>query len=161
MLELRAGEQIEIGAVTVRATRADHDTGRLPFGVRAEPLGYVIEGDGRRVYFAGDTDVFAEMAELAPVDVALLPIWGWGPTMGPGHMDPDSRGRGGGAARRPARDPDPLGHVLPDPPRACRGRPGFLETPPALFEQAVREHAPGDGGAGAAARERDRDLSAS
>src|SRR5213079_3001561 len=23
-----------------------------------------------------------------PVDVALLPIWGWGPTMGPGHMDP-------------------------------------------------------------------------
>ena len=48
----------------------------------------MIEGDGRRVYFAGDTDLFDGMADLAPVDVALLPIWGWGPTMGPGHMDP-------------------------------------------------------------------------
>ena len=48
----------------------------------------MIEGGGRSVYFAGDTDVFEEMADLAPVDVALLPIWGWGPSMGPGHMDP-------------------------------------------------------------------------
>ena len=58
VVELRAGEQIEIGALTVRATPAEHDSGRLPFGVRAEPLGYVIEGDGRSVYFAGDSDVF-------------------------------------------------------------------------------------------------------
>ena len=27
------------------------------------------------------------------VDVALIPIWGWGPTLGPGHIDP------GGAAQ--------------------------------------------------------------
>ena len=78
VLELRVGEQIEIGTVTVRATRAEHDTGRLPFGIRADPLGFVIEGAGRRVYFAGDTDVFAGMAELWPVDVALLPIWAGG-----------------------------------------------------------------------------------
>jgi L-ascorbate metabolism protein UlaG (beta-lactamase superfamily) len=26
------------------------------------------------------------MAELAPIDVALLPIAGWGPRLGPGHM---------------------------------------------------------------------------
>ena len=44
----RAGEQLEIGALTIRATRAMHDTGRLPFGVKADPLGYVIEGGGRR-----------------------------------------------------------------------------------------------------------------
>ena len=86
--EMGVGEEIQIGALTVRAVPAAHDTGRLPFGARAEPLGYVIEGAGRSVYFAGDTDVFPGMAELAPVDVALLPIWGWGPTMGPGHMDP-------------------------------------------------------------------------
>src|SRR6476619_3646265 len=73
--EMRAGEEIQIGALTVRAVPAEHDTRRLPFGARAEPLGYVIEGAGRSVYFAGDTDVFPGMAELAPVDVALLPIW--------------------------------------------------------------------------------------
>jgi L-ascorbate metabolism protein UlaG (beta-lactamase superfamily) len=48
----------------------------------------VIAGE-RRVYFAGDTDLFAEMAVLAPeLDLALLPVWGWGPKVGPGHLDP-------------------------------------------------------------------------
>jgi L-ascorbate metabolism protein UlaG (beta-lactamase superfamily) len=28
------------------------------------------------------------MAELGPLDVALVPIWGWGPSLGPGHLDP-------------------------------------------------------------------------
>ena len=138
---MRAGEQIEIGAVTVRATRAEHDTGRLPFGIRAEPLGYVIEGGGRSVYFAGDTDVFDGMADLAPVDVALLPIWGWGPTMGPGHMDPGRAAEA--AALLGARLAIPIhwGTYYPIH-LGLQGPPDFLETPPALFEQAIREHAP-------------------
>ena len=37
----------------------------------------------------GDTDLFEAMVELHDVDVALLPIWGWGPTLGPGHLDPE------------------------------------------------------------------------
>jgi L-ascorbate metabolism protein UlaG (beta-lactamase superfamily) len=42
------------------------------------------------VYFPGDTDLFPGMDELAGrLDVALLPIWGWGATIGPGHMDPE------------------------------------------------------------------------
>jgi L-ascorbate metabolism protein UlaG (beta-lactamase superfamily) len=40
------------------------------------------------VYAAGDTDLFDGMAALGPIDVALLPVWGWGPTLGPGHLDP-------------------------------------------------------------------------
>ena len=40
------------------------------------------------MYFAGDTDLFDEMARVARgVDVALLPIAGWGPKLGPGHLD--------------------------------------------------------------------------
>jgi L-ascorbate metabolism protein UlaG (beta-lactamase superfamily) len=42
------------------------------------------------VYFAGDTDLFEGMSQLAgAIDLALLPIWGWGPTLGPGHLDPE------------------------------------------------------------------------
>jgi L-ascorbate metabolism protein UlaG (beta-lactamase superfamily) len=42
-----------------------------------------------RVYFAGDTDLFTEMSDLAGgVEVALLPVWGWGPRLGSGHLDP-------------------------------------------------------------------------
>ncbi len=141
VVEMRAGEQIEVGGLSVRATRAEHDTGRLPFGVRAEPLGYVIEGGGRSVYFAGDTDVFDEMAELAPVDVALLPIWGWGPTMGPGHMDPTRAARAAALLRARAAIPIHWGTYYPIH-LGIQGKPAFLGTPPALFEQAVSERAP-------------------
>jgi L-ascorbate metabolism protein UlaG (beta-lactamase superfamily) len=42
------------------------------------------------VYFAGDTDLFAGMSGLAGrVDVALLPVGGWGPRIPAGHLDPD------------------------------------------------------------------------
>jgi L-ascorbate metabolism protein UlaG (beta-lactamase superfamily) len=141
VLELREGEQAEIGAVTIRATHADHDTGRLPFGITAEPLGFLIEGDGRTVYFAGDTDLFEGMADLGPVDVALLPIWGWGPTMGPGHMDPVRAAQA--AARLGARVAIPIhwGTYFPIH-LGLRRAPAFLDTPPAIFEEALREYAP-------------------
>ena len=58
----------------------------------------MVEAGGRRVYFAGDTDLFDEMDELAGrIDVALLPIAGWGPRLGPGHLNPTQRRRGGGS----------------------------------------------------------------
>jgi L-ascorbate metabolism protein UlaG (beta-lactamase superfamily) len=141
VVEMRAGEQIEVGSLTVRATRAEHDAGRLPFGARAEPLGYVIEGDGRSVYFAGDTDVFAEMSELAPVDVALLPIWGWGPSLGAGHMDPERAAQA--AALLDARLAIPIhwGTYYPIH-HGAKGPPAFLGTPPGLFERAVSVQAP-------------------
>jgi L-ascorbate metabolism protein UlaG (beta-lactamase superfamily) len=141
VLEMRAGDQIEIGALKVRATRAEHDTGRLPFGVRAEPLGYVIEGAGRSVYFAGDTDVFDGMADLAPVDVALLPIWGWGPSIGPGHMDPARAARAAGLLEARLAIPIHWGTYYPIH-LGLQGPPAFLETPPAIFEREARVRAP-------------------
>jgi L-ascorbate metabolism protein UlaG (beta-lactamase superfamily) len=51
-----------------------------------EPVGFVLQlENGRRVYFAGDTDVFGDMTligELHRPDVAFLPIGGHF-TMGP------------------------------------------------------------------------------
>jgi L-ascorbate metabolism protein UlaG (beta-lactamase superfamily) len=89
--ELSIGEAGMIGGVRVRAVRADHDSARRPLGPgpEAEPVGYVIEGS-RSIYFAGDTDLYDEMSGLrGAVDIALLPVWGWGPTAGVGHLDPD------------------------------------------------------------------------
>jgi L-ascorbate metabolism protein UlaG (beta-lactamase superfamily) len=87
VVELGRGEAMEIGALRIRATASVHDGRRLPIGVRAESVGYVIEGSSS-IYFAGDTELFPDMSELGPVDVALLPVAGWGPNVGPGHMDP-------------------------------------------------------------------------
>lgn len=83
--ELDVGETTDIGGVRVEATSAVHHAARLP-GRRPVPsLGYRIDDD---LYFAGDTDRFDAMADLAPLALALLPVWGYGPTLGPGHLDP-------------------------------------------------------------------------
>jgi L-ascorbate metabolism protein UlaG (beta-lactamase superfamily) len=87
--EVDPGETVAIGEVDVRATPADHDGRRYPIGRMIPALGFEIRGADARIYFAGDTDLFDEMAELAGVDVALLPIAGWGPTVGKGHIDPE------------------------------------------------------------------------
>jgi len=85
---LRAGERTRVGCVEIEATRATHDGARFPFGPVADTLGYVMHGESA-VYFAGDTDLFPEMDAIhASLDVALLPVWGWGPTLGEGHMTP-------------------------------------------------------------------------
>jgi L-ascorbate metabolism protein UlaG (beta-lactamase superfamily) len=87
--ELAAGEATEVEGLRIEAVRAEHPSRRWPLaGPDAEPLGFVI-GESPSVYFAGDTDVFPEMGRLAPVGVALLPVAGWGPKLGPGHMNPE------------------------------------------------------------------------
>ena len=88
VMEVAAGDRFDIRGVHFEAIRAEHDGRRRPFGPSAESLGYRIAGSSR-VYFAGDTDLFPEMTDLAgTVDVALLPVWGWGPRLGSGHLDP-------------------------------------------------------------------------
>ncbi|MFJ2116799.1 MBL fold metallo-hydrolase, partial [Streptomyces sp. NPDC087850] len=61
--EVDVGDEVEIGAVRVRAVPASHDGRRLPVGPHRSPaLGYVISG-ASRTYFAGDTGLFASMAD--------------------------------------------------------------------------------------------------
>ena len=88
VVEVTAGDRVTFGALTITAVRARH--WMSPRGPRAQPVGYLLDGDAR-VYFAGDTGVFDEMRMLAGhVDVALLPVWTWGPHLGPGHLGPRS-----------------------------------------------------------------------
>ena len=87
VVEVGVGEDVQIGGVTVTAAPADHDPRRGPGLVSAQPVGFVVSGS-LRIYFAGDTGLFEDMKELAPVDIALLPVWGWGTHVGAGHLDP-------------------------------------------------------------------------
>ena len=88
IVELEVGQRSRVGAVAVEALRADHDGKRHPLARDVPALGYLISG-GMSVYFAGDTDLFAGMSDLAGrVDVACLPVAGWGPRLPPGHLDP-------------------------------------------------------------------------
>ncbi len=87
--ELVAGDKVQIGDLSIGATAAVHDGRRWPHGPVAEAIGYTVRGS-HSAYFAGDTDLFDAMADLrGSIDVALLPIWGWGPSLGSGHLDPE------------------------------------------------------------------------
>ena len=88
-VEVSAGDEVKVGGATITAVPAVHDATRWPFGrVRGDALGYVIHGEGA-TYFAGDTSLFPEMRAIAGrLDVALLPVGGWGPWLRGEHMDP-------------------------------------------------------------------------
>ena len=86
---LAVGERAQFKELAVVAQKAEHSGRRQPLSRGDETLAYLVEGP-ESVYFAGDTDVFEQMSELAGrITVALLPVWGWGKRVGPGHMDPE------------------------------------------------------------------------
>ena len=87
LIELSPGDEYTIGKVTIHVTFAEHG-GNMPIIGLAQ--GYMLQGE-KTLYFPGDTDIFPQMTELAnyDIDLALIPIWGWGPTLGAGHLDPE------------------------------------------------------------------------
>jgi L-ascorbate metabolism protein UlaG (beta-lactamase superfamily) len=88
VLEMTADERIDLGRLEITAVTARHWIS--PGAPRAQPLGYLLD-IGTRVYFAGDTGRFPAMRRMAgAVEVALLPVWTWGPHLGPGHLGPRS-----------------------------------------------------------------------
>jgi L-ascorbate metabolism protein UlaG (beta-lactamase superfamily) len=87
VLEVDAGDELEVGGLALRVTHAEHESRRWPLAARSASVGYVAAGS-TSVYFAGDTDLFGGMAELGPLGVAVLPVSGWGSRLPAGHLDP-------------------------------------------------------------------------
>jgi L-ascorbate metabolism protein UlaG (beta-lactamase superfamily) len=90
--ELDVGASTRVGELDVRAVPAIHGGARNLVGPSVATQGYMVSG-ASRTYFAGDTDLFDGMSELGPIDVALIPVWGWGTGVGTGHLDPRSAAR--------------------------------------------------------------------
>jgi L-ascorbate metabolism protein UlaG (beta-lactamase superfamily) len=138
--EIVAGEDHVVDSVRVTATPATHDARRWPLGARAEPIGFVVRGPGGSAYFAGDTDLQPAMAELArSIDVALLPVSGWGPTLGPGHLDAERATEA--AAMIAPRVVVPIHWGTLSPRRPMRRHPDPAR-PPQEFARLMAGHAP-------------------
>jgi L-ascorbate metabolism protein UlaG (beta-lactamase superfamily) len=138
--EVVPGDRITVGEATITALPAVHDGRRLPLGAPVGTLGYEIAG-AQRVYFAGDTELFDGMRDMAGrFDVALLPVWGWGPSLGPGHMDPLSAARAVAILRPAVAVPIHWGTFFPVGLEALRG--SALVEPPRVFARHVAELAP-------------------
>ncbi len=136
-VELAAGEGVQIGAVRIDATPAEHRSGRL-LARGPRPVGFRISGTSN-TYFAGDTDLFADMQQIKGdgLDLALLPVWGWGPRLPAGHLDPTTAARA--AALLEPRVAVPIHWGTFAMRGLKRARPRFLIDPPFQFERAVAE----------------------
>jgi len=89
VLPVAPGDVLEVGGTTVRVLAATHDGGRGPHTkVSGPPLGFRVGRAGRSFWFPGDTELREDMYDVGRVDLALIPIGGWGPTLEDGHMDP-------------------------------------------------------------------------
>jgi L-ascorbate metabolism protein UlaG (beta-lactamase superfamily) len=131
--EVEAGDVVEIAGASVRVTPADHDPSWRPGTRPVKAVGYVAGG----VFFAGDTDLFAGLAELGPVGVALLPVAGWGPRLPAGHMNPARAAEALTLLRPRLAIPIHWGTFAP---WRARGRD---DGPAQEFARAAAEHAPG------------------
>lgn len=137
--ELAPGESGQVGNLTVTATEALHPSASR-FERDSRAVGFLI-GGSRRVYFAGDTDLFDGMEGLGgELDLALLPIWGWGPSIGEGHLDPARAARA--AALLQPRIAVPIHWGTLYPLGLARFRPEPLRAPPREFAARMRELAP-------------------
>ena len=93
------------------------------------------------MYFPGDTDLDPAMADLrGSIDLALVPIWGWGRSVGAGHLDP-ARAAVAIALIAPAvAIPIHWGTFRL---RLFAGRSRDLQRPVIEFAELAKRHAPG------------------
>ena len=138
--EVLAGDELDFSGVRVQVSHAEHDERRAGSKTRAAPVGYALLGSSR-AFFAGDTDVFPGLEHVvSDLDLALIPIWGWGASLGSGHLDPARAAEAVALLQPRVAVPIHWGTFRPIH-RGARAR--FLRDPVDEFAAAARERAPG------------------
>ncbi len=132
-------------AVRVRAVTAVHGERPMPHRPNAA-CGFGVDADGLRIWFAGDTEPYPAMARLpdllgGPVDLALVPVGGWGPRLSGGHLDPVEAARA--CAVVGARHAVPVHWGTLHAPVSRRLPPGWMDRAGPAFAHAMRHEAPG------------------
>ena len=136
VIEMQPGDSARVGSVEIAATPARHDGRRHPLARVRLALGYVVQSS-HRVYFAGDTDIFDEMRDIAGgLDLALLPVAGWGTRLPPGHLTPERAARAAAVLAPRYAVPIHWGTYLSPTVR------GDAEAPAREFARLTAVHAP-------------------
>ncbi|HEX6249385.1 MAG TPA: MBL fold metallo-hydrolase [Nocardioidaceae bacterium] len=131
--------------VEVRQVPAVHGHRPMPHRPNAAN-GHLVRSRSGRVWIAGDTELFPGMEALpdlagGPIDIALVPVWGWGPRLSGGHLSPEDAARA--VAMTGARFAVPVHWGTLHPPVVDHFRRNWLEKPGERFAAAVAEQAPG------------------
>ncbi|MEM4282575.1 MAG: MBL fold metallo-hydrolase [Candidatus Woesearchaeota archaeon] len=74
-MQLVAGQEISLGWVVVKAIPA-YTPRRPSHRLAGFVVGFVLELENKRIYYASDTEVIPEMQALGKIDLAIFPIGG-------------------------------------------------------------------------------------
>lgn len=131
--------------VRVRLVQAVHVHRPMPHRPNAVN-GFLVATPTYRIWFAGDTSPYAAMADLpalagGPIDLALIPVGGWGPRLSGGHMDPVQAARACVTVGVRAAVPVHWGTL--HAPVSRRLPPGWMDRAGPAFAHAAARVAPG------------------
>ncbi|WP_205305039.1 MBL fold metallo-hydrolase [Nocardioides sp. 616] len=139
-----AEDWIDVGPVQVRLVPAVHHGRPMPHRPN-DANGHLVRSDLTTLWFAGDTALYDEMATLPGLagvdrlDVAIVPIGGWGPRLSANHMGPTEAAQA--CAMTGARHALPVHWGTLHPPLATSWGDWF-ERPLDAFVSAVADVAP-------------------
>jgi len=139
---LHAWQSCMVGGVEIIAVPAVHSGTLAAFSSLASCAGFIIRGSST-IYFAGDTALFTEMAELGStfdIDLALLPVWGYGPNLRGDHMTPYDAAQALTLLR--PRKALPIHWGTFRPPGKMWSRMSYFTDPPHTFYGYAKETAP-------------------
>jgi L-ascorbate metabolism protein UlaG (beta-lactamase superfamily) len=133
------------GGVEIRQVPAEHRSRPMPHRPN-DANGQLVRGRSGITWIAGDTGLFPAMAALpamagGTIDVALVPVWGWGPRLSAGHLNPETAALA--VAMAGARFAVPVHWGTLHPPFVTHFARSWLEQPGRRFADAVAEEAPG------------------
>lgn len=139
-----AWTEVADSEVAVRLAPAVHGARPMPHRPNAAH-GHLVRGPSGTVWVAGDTEIYDAMAGLpdlagAPLDLALIPVGGWGPRLSPGHLGPDEAAVACRLSGARAAVPVHWGTLHPPAFRAWPG--GWMDTPGPRFAAALSREAP-------------------
>jgi L-ascorbate metabolism protein UlaG (beta-lactamase superfamily) len=137
--EVEPGDHVEFGGLRIHVLSADHDGRRHPASPHGGPaLGFVVEGT-LRCWYPGDTGPHLGYEKVVDIDVALLPVGGWGPTLGQGHLDAKQAAKAVHRAHASHAVPVHWGTWWPI---GLPQRPDLIDLPAAAFAEHVARLSP-------------------
>ncbi|KQT00948.1 MBL fold metallo-hydrolase [Cellulomonas sp. Leaf395] len=136
--------QVPGSDVRLRMVPAVHAHRPMPHRPNATH-GFLIATESFRVWFAGDTAPFAAMVDIptlagGPIDLALVPVGGWGPRLSGGHMDAVQAARA--CVSVGARAAVPVHWGTLHAPVSRRLPPGWMDRAGPAFAHAAARVAP-------------------
>lgn len=94
VIEVEPGDSLRVAGVDIEVLTARHGGRRHPLSRWIAPaLGFRVLGAADSFWYPGDTGPDRRHEDIPSVDLALVPIGGWGPTLGDDHMGPEAAAR--------------------------------------------------------------------